>query len=93
MSQSHQIIRLPVLPSTKRRTAAPRSSALALVPGGRYHRRQRIQAKPANRFRYAGLVAVLAGGVLLMNALVLFSILRDEAHLSQPSKVGTPLRP
>jgi hypothetical protein len=51
------------------------------------------KAKPANRFRYAGLAAMLAAGVVLIQAFVIFSILRDQAHLSQPSKISTPLRP
>lgn len=88
MSQFRRPIYLPVLPSTKRRIAQTRRSGLALVVS------QPDQAQSASRFRYAGAVAVVAAGALLVNGLVLFSILRDQAHLSQPaSKVGTPLQP
>jgi hypothetical protein len=87
MTQSRQPLSLPVLPTTKRRTALRRSSApLRVAPGW-------AKAKPANRFRYAGLAAMLAAGVVLIQAFVIFSILRDQAHLSQPSKISTPLRP
>ena len=89
MTQLRQPLSLPVLPSTKRRTALLRSSApLRPATFG-------AVAKPDNPFRHphAGVAAVLIAGFLLINGLVLFSILRDEAHLSQPSKISTPLRP
>ena len=94
MPQTSKPLYLPVLPSTKRRTALIRSSGPLRVGPGWAQSRPAAKARRAGRYPYAAAAVVLAVGVVLINGLVVFSILRDRAYLSQPeSKIGTPLQP
>jgi len=97
MPRSHQVIKLPVLPSTKRRQAVGRPTApLALIYGDARllpTRPSRGRA-PASRYRYAGVYALCLTSVGLVAALVIFSIVRDQkALLRPPAPIAAPLQP
>lgn len=94
MTRSDQSPSLPVLPSIKRRRAAAarQSAALSLVAAGV----QPPSQPPAHAGRYAhvGLIALCMTAVALVAALVIFSILRDQAALRRPAApIALPLQP
>lgn len=87
-------LRAPVLP--KSRSAQAPGTALVPIAGGRTATRpqQRVlAARGQHNHLELGLLALCAGAVTLVAALVVFTIVRDQAYLDRSAPLVAPLKP
>jgi hypothetical protein len=94
MSRTDQALQLPVIPLPYRRRAAVlRSNAVNRLAKARLAP-SKPPVRPHSPGSQLGLTALVGFGVGMMACMVIFSILRDEAVLSQPpAPIRAPLHP
>jgi hypothetical protein len=94
MSRTHQTLQLPVIPLPYRRRAAVlRSNAVNCLAEAR-RAPSKPHVRPHSPGSQLGLAALVGVAVGMMACMVIFSIVRDEAALSQPpAPIRAPLHP
>ena len=94
MSRTDQALQLPVIPLPYRRRAAVlRSNAVNRLAKAR-QAPSKPHVRPQSPGSQLGLAALLGFAVGIMTCMVIFSIVRDEAVLSQPpAPIRAPLHP